>query len=97
MLCTCVPGTIFLWLYWPSFNSALAAGDAQHRAVLNTYYALAACCVVTFAISALVDDEGKLDMVRLLTLLLLFRNIYGHAYGYNRDRVQSFICFIMLF
>ncbi|ESO83379.1 hypothetical protein LOTGIDRAFT_133634 [Lottia gigantea] len=58
-------GTIFLWLFWPSFNSALAVGDDQHRAVLNTYMALAACCIVTFAISALVDGEGKFDMVHV--------------------------------
>ncbi|KAH9504560.1 hypothetical protein Btru_063191 [Bulinus truncatus] len=58
-------GTIFLWLFWPSFNSALAVDDAQHRAVLNTYYALAACCVVTFAVSSLVDRDGKFDMVHI--------------------------------
>merc|ERR1719167_1634421 len=31
-------GTIFLWMFWPSFNGGAAAeGDAQMRAVLNTY------------------------------------------------------------
>ncbi|KAK6173780.1 hypothetical protein SNE40_017180 [Patella caerulea] len=58
-------GTIFLWLFWPSFNSALAVGDAQQRAVLNTYMALASCCVVTFAISSLVDKDRKFDMVHI--------------------------------
>ncbi|XP_041373232.1 ammonium transporter Rh type A-like [Gigantopelta aegis] len=58
-------GTVFLWMFWPSFNSALAPGDDQHRAVLNTYFALAACCVVTFAISSLVDKHGKFDMVHI--------------------------------
>ena len=56
-------GTIFLWLFWPSFNAALAEGDAQHRAVINTYYALAACCVTAFAVSSLVSKEHKFDMV----------------------------------
>ncbi|CAL1531987.1 unnamed protein product [Lymnaea stagnalis] len=60
-----VVGSIFLWMFWPSFNSALAIDDAQHRAVLNTYYALAACCVITFAISSLVDKDGKFDMVHI--------------------------------
>ena len=59
----CFAGTVFLWMFWPSFNSALAPGDDQHRAVLNTYFALAACCVVTFAVSSLVDRHGKFDMV----------------------------------
>ncbi|KAK7479050.1 hypothetical protein BaRGS_00029720, partial [Batillaria attramentaria] len=58
-------GTIFLWLFWPSFNSALAVEDAQHRAVINTYLALAACCVVTFAVSALTDPNCKFDMVHV--------------------------------
>lgn len=57
-----VAGTIFLWLFWPSFNSAAAVGEGQYRAVINTYFALAACAVVTFAVSALVR-KGKFDMV----------------------------------
>ncbi|XP_046657634.1 ammonium transporter Rh type A-like [Daphnia pulicaria] len=58
-------GTIFLWLFWPSFNAGLAEGDAQHRAVINTYYSLAACCVTAFAVSALVSKEQKFDMVHI--------------------------------
>uniref|UniRef100_A0A0B7A560 Ammonium transporter AmtB-like domain-containing protein n=1 Tax=Arion vulgaris TaxID=1028688 RepID=A0A0B7A560_9EUPU len=60
-----VIGSVFLWMFWPSFNSALAIDDAQHRAVLNTYFALAACCVVSFAISSLVDKNGRFDMVHI--------------------------------
>lgn len=36
-------GTLFLWIFWPSFNSALLDGADQERAILNTYLALAAC------------------------------------------------------
>ena len=57
-------GTVFLWLFWPSFNAALAPGDDQHRAILNTYFCLAACAVTAFAVSAAVHDEDKFDMVR---------------------------------
>lgn len=36
-------GTIFLWMFWPSFNSALLNDTVQqHRAILNTYLSLAA-------------------------------------------------------
>lgn len=36
-------GTLFLWVFWPSFNSALVdTPDQQQRAELNTYLALAA-------------------------------------------------------
>ncbi|XP_048584774.1 ammonium transporter Rh type B isoform X2 [Nematostella vectensis] len=60
-------GTLFLWLFWPSFNSILVAPDyvAQHRAVINTYYSLAAACVVTFALSPLFQKGYKLNMVHI--------------------------------
>ncbi|NWR53301.1 RHAG protein, partial [Regulus satrapa] len=57
-------GTLFLWLFWPSFNSAIANGpENQATAIINTYYSLAACTIVTFALSSLVDKRGKLSMV----------------------------------
>jgi ammonium transporter Rh len=34
-----IVGTLFLWIFWPSFNGALA-GDAQQRAVINTVLSL---------------------------------------------------------
>ncbi|NXB69047.1 RHAG protein, partial [Struthidea cinerea] len=57
-------GTLFLWLFWPSFNSAIATGmKAQTTAIINTYYSLAACTIITFALSSLVDKRGKFSMV----------------------------------
>lgn len=41
--------TLFLWMFWPSFNGALAAEDQQQRVVINTFCALAACCCAAFA------------------------------------------------
>lgn len=35
-------GTIFLWIFWPSFNSVLVDGADQERAIFNTYLSLAA-------------------------------------------------------
>ncbi|XP_043357949.1 ammonium transporter Rh type B [Dermochelys coriacea] len=59
-------GTIYLWLFWPSFNSAITAhGDDQQRTVMNTYFSLAASTLATFAMSALINGEGKLDMVHI--------------------------------
>ncbi|XP_067878625.1 ammonium transporter Rh type B isoform X2 [Heterodontus francisci] len=56
-------GAIYLWMFWPSFNSAVTSlGSAQHRTALNTYYSLAACTLATFATSSIVNQEGKLDM-----------------------------------
>lgn len=56
-------GTLFLWLYWPSFNAGPADGNERHRAVINTVLSLAACTVVTFSISSVTDKKNKLDMV----------------------------------
>ncbi|XP_031637364.1 ammonium transporter Rh type A [Contarinia nasturtii] len=59
-------GTIFLWLFWPSFNSALLDDiSQQHRAILNTYLSLAAATVSTFVVSAIVSHQHKLDMVHI--------------------------------
>ncbi|XP_059120766.1 ammonium transporter Rh type B [Peromyscus eremicus] len=59
-------GTIFLWIFWPSFNSApTELGDGQHRTALNTYYSLTASTLSTFALSALVSGDGRLDMVHI--------------------------------
>lgn len=59
-------GTLFLWLYWPSFNSALIYDpNDQQRTVINTYLSLVACCVTTFAVSALLTKERKLSMVHV--------------------------------
>ena len=59
-------GTLFLWMYWPSFNSALVNDpNDQQRTVINTYLSLVACCVTSFAVSALVNKERKLDMVHV--------------------------------
>lgn len=59
-------GTIYLWMFWPSFNSAITDhGDPQHRTAMNTYYSLAACTLSTYAMSALTSHDGKLDMVHI--------------------------------
>ncbi|XP_008490191.2 ammonium transporter Rh type C [Calypte anna] len=59
-------GTLYLWMYWPSFNSAVSDhGDAQHRAAINTYCSLAACVLTTMAFSSMLQKKGKLDMVHI--------------------------------
>ncbi|CAJ0938637.1 unnamed protein product [Ranitomeya imitator] len=59
-------GTLFLWMFWPSFNSAIAAhGADQEMAIINTYFSLAACVLTAYAFSSLVEHKGKFDMVHI--------------------------------
>jgi len=61
-------GTLFLWLFWPSFNSAIADGAAQHRAVINTLLSICASCTATFAISTLFRGKFGMPEVQNSTL-----------------------------
>ena len=61
------PGTIFLWIFWPSFNGALAASPGhtdrhQFHCVANTVVALLGACLAAFTASAALTN--KFDMVR---------------------------------
>lgn len=56
-------GTVFLWMFWPSFNGGTGVGPQQHRAVLNTVYSLSASCVAAFVCSAWLRPEKKFNMV----------------------------------
>ncbi|XP_036388561.1 ammonium transporter Rh type A-like [Megalops cyprinoides] len=66
-----VMGTLFLWVFWPSFNSAAALrGDDQHRAVLHTFIGLSASTLTAFALSALLSKRGKLSMADVQNVTL---------------------------
>lgn len=54
-------GTIFLWIYWPSFNGGALTPDSepQQRAIVNTIMALSACTITTFWISCILSANWK--------------------------------------
>jgi len=65
---TSMIGTIFLWVYWPSFNAALASStedDPQHQifVIANTLISLLGACLATFIVSAALNDS--LDPVHI--------------------------------
>ena len=65
---TAMLGTIFLFIFWPSFNGALAtAGGIQANprvlCLMNTLVALLGACLSAFA--ATVFSTGRLDMVHV--------------------------------
>jgi len=55
-------GSLFLWLFWPSFNSAVAVDEGQTRAIVNTLLSISSSCIATFFISSLIG-KGRINMV----------------------------------
>ncbi|CAK9807154.1 Ammonium transporter Rh type B [Anthophora plagiata] len=74
-------GTVFLWLFWPSFNSATLEGDDQQRAIINTLLSISASCVIAFATSALVSKDSKFNMVHVQNSTLAGGVAVGTAAG----------------
>jgi len=54
-------GTIFLWMFWPSFNGALAPDVTQERVFINTVVSLTGSCIGAFMWSQI--RRKKLSMV----------------------------------
>ncbi|XP_004465416.1 RH-like protein [Dasypus novemcinctus] len=64
-------GTLFLWMFWPSFNSALLESPSERkRAVFNTYYALSVSAVTAISLSALLHPRGKINMTHIHNAVL---------------------------
>ena len=61
-------GTIFLWLFWPSFNGALAVGNSQHRVVINTVLSLTSSCMSAFAMSKFFRKKFNMVDIQNATL-----------------------------
>lgn len=78
-------GTVFLWMFWPSFNGALCptANFARERVVINTVISLCASCVAAFATSRFLTHESKFDMVHIQNATLAG----GVAVGSSSDLV----------
>ena len=60
-----VVGTIFLWIYWPSFNGGASVGMERHRSIINTWLSIASSTIVCYGISALVDRKGRFNTQHL--------------------------------
>ncbi|XP_004678687.1 PREDICTED: blood group Rh(CE) polypeptide isoform X1 [Condylura cristata] len=64
-------GTLFLWMFWPSFNSALLNLPKEKKnAVFNTYYALAVSAVTAISMSTLAHPQGKINMTHIHNAVL---------------------------
>ena len=61
-------GTLFLFMYWPSFNGALAVGVTQQRVVINTVLSITASALVSCYVAAIF--HGKFEMEVMLNSTL---------------------------
>lgn len=52
-------GTLFLWMFWPSFNFATYSTTAwtKTQVIINTILSLAGSCIATFATSAVLKEK----------------------------------------
>ncbi|NXU21353.1 RHL protein, partial [Pardalotus punctatus] len=78
-----VLGTVFVWVFWPSFNSILA--ESKNEAVLNTYFALAVSAVTAFMLSALTSKDGKFRMTHIHSAVLAG----GVTISYTAQSIQQ--------
>jgi len=59
-------GTIFLWMFWSSFNSASALSETEQlRTIVNTIISICASCLTTFVMSAYLSPGYKFQMVHI--------------------------------
>jgi ammonium transporter Rh len=58
-------GTIFLWMFWPSFNAALVYGQSQLRAIVNTLISLTGSCITVFLLGPFFKS-GKFSMTDVI-------------------------------
>eukprot|EP01064_Diplonema_japonicum_P016016 TRINITY_DN24057_c0_g1_i1.p1 TRINITY_DN24057_c0_g1~~TRINITY_DN24057_c0_g1_i1.p1 ORF type:complete len:473 (+),score=163.37 TRINITY_DN24057_c0_g1_i1:43-1461(+) len=78
-------GTLFLWMFWPSFNGALAVGAARNRVIINTVLSIAASCTSAFLFSYLLRNSGKFSMVDIQNATLAG----GVAVGTSSDIITE--------
>ncbi|XP_061453335.1 RH-like protein isoform X2 [Rhineura floridana] len=78
-------GTLFLWVFWPSFNSVLIEdGREKQAAICNTYFAMAASAVAAFSLSVATSSDGKFRMTHIRNATLAG----GVALGFSAPIIQ---------
>ncbi|NXT72591.1 RHBGA protein, partial [Chaetops frenatus] len=75
-----VVGTIYVWIFWPSFTSTTSVhGNAESWAVLNSYFSLVASTIATFIISPVLYEESTPWMVLIQHATLAGVAVMGMA------------------
>jgi len=78
-------GTLFLWMFWPSFNGGLApvAMQSKHRCVINTILSLCSSGLTTMAMSIKLRGKFSIEDIQNATLA------GGVAVGSSSDLVMG--------
>ncbi|KAJ8289459.1 hypothetical protein GJAV_G00001530 [Gymnothorax javanicus] len=61
-------GALFLWVFWPSFNSALIDHAQQNRkfqVIASTYLSQATSAVAAFVITVATSPKGRINMIHI--------------------------------
>lgn len=63
-------GTLFLWMYWPSFNAGYFPenGFQKSLVVSNTIISLTGSCLAAFIVSGLIREKFCMDDILNATL-----------------------------
>ncbi|XP_070620338.1 RH-like protein isoform X1 [Erythrolamprus reginae] len=81
-----VLGTLFLWIFWPSFNSALITEeDKKWTAIYNTYFVMATSTIAAFSLSMAASKHGKLSMAHIQNATLAG----GVALGFSASNIHQ--------
>ena len=85
-------GTLFLFVYWPTFNAApLYASTSHDRALVNTYLSIAMSVITTFLTCILIDQKSKIGMVEVQNATLAGGVAMGAACGLVMTPVGAII------
>lgn len=84
-------GTLFLWIYWPSFVGGAAQADSveQQYAVMNTILALSASTVMTFFMSSIMAKDIKFRPVDIQNATLAGGVAIGCSANFNMNPVNA--------
>lgn len=63
-------GTLFLWMFWPSFNAGFFAANGFQKSLVisNTIISLTGSCLATFIMSAILRDKFSMEDIVNATL-----------------------------
>lgn len=56
-------GTLFLFVYWPSFNASIGNPSTQQRSVINTYLSITSSVITAIFWSKIIYDKLEMEII----------------------------------